>query len=390
MSFAGSNPRSAPAPRRRPRRRGVRVLVVAIAVFVLMAAMSDRPVSRAPLGWWRRGCADDRHGRRRRAGRRRDGDQARSGPPAACGVLWRCPHPDRLLRRDDEPCLEPGWPQARLHDGRDRRVERVHRLAHRRYGHGKGRAAPADRVARLDAGPTAGVRSTIWWRRSIRQLGCVFPAGVAWSPDSRQLAYSCTLPGPRAQEVGFGPHPRAGIFVIRDDGSGRRAIPTGTERSDSPSWSPDGRRIAFTGCTSCSTAGSTNVYVVNLNGTGRRLVARDGDSPTWSPNGRTIAYRGTCGIKLVTPAGKDVTPPAVAAGCGVHPRGYPAWSLDGKRIAIGTQRGVYLINADGSGLVRVTRVEPGTPGFGTQRPAWTPTPRVVHSRQVPPVRSPCC
>ncbi len=381
-------PARAPAPRRRPHRRGVRVLIVAIAIFVLMAAIATGTYLALRSDGGDEGALTIVTG-----GAAARGDDATAireiEPDGRLRILWRCPHPNvfcgemtslawspdgrRLAFTMDEIGGSSGYIGLHIVDtvtGRDLQLPRT----------GLRDSTPAQ--------PPAFGR--IWWRRSIRQLGCVFPVEVAWSPDSRQLAYSCALAGPRAQEVGFGPHPRSRIFVIRDDGSGRRAIPTGTERSGSPSWSPDGRRIAFAGCTSCSTAGSTNVYVVNLNGTGRRLVARDGDSPTWSPNGRTIAYRGTCGIKLVTPAGKDVTPSAVADACGARPRGYPAWSLDGKRIAIGMQRGVYLINADGSGLVRVTRVAPGTPGFGTQRPAWTPTPRVVHSRQVFSVRSPCC
>ena len=371
-------PARAPAPQRRPHRRGVRVLIVAIAIFALIVAIATGTYLALRSGGSDEGALTIVTG-----GAAARGDDATAirevEPNGRLRILWRCPHPNRfcgemtslawspdgrrLAFTMDEIGGSSGYIGLHIVDtitGRDLQIPRT----------GLRDSTPAQPPAFFGT----------WRRRSIRQLGCVFPVGLAWSPDSRRLAYACGLPGP---------HPRGRIFVIRADGSGRRAIPIRMS-AGSPSWSPDGRRIAFVGCTSCSTTGTGGVYVMNLDGTGRRLVARDGDSPTWSPNGRTIAYRGTCGIKLVTPTGKDVTPPAVADGCGVHPRGYPAWSLDGKRIAIGTQRGVYLINADGSGLVRVTRVEPGTPGFGSQRPAWTPTPRVVHSRQVFSVRSPCC
>jgi dipeptidyl aminopeptidase/acylaminoacyl peptidase len=370
-------PARAQAPRRRPHRRGVRVLIVAIAIFLLMAAIATATYLALHSGGSDEGALTIVTG----ASPRGDTAIAEVEPDGRLRILWRCPHPNRfcgemtslawspdgrrLAFTMDEIGGSSGYIGLHIVDtitGRDLQIPRT----------GLRDSTPGQSPAFFER----------FRRRGMRQLGCAFPVGVAWSPDSHRLAYTCGFPGPL---------PRSRIFVIRADGSGRRAIPTGIKASASASWSPEGRRIAFAGCTSCSAAGSSNVYVVNLDGTGRRLVARHGDIPAWSPNGRTIAYRGTCGIKLATPAGKDVTPTAAADKCGaLRPRGYPAWSLDGKRIAIGTLRGVYVINANGTGRVRVTKIESGTPGFGPERPAWTPTPRVVHSRQVPPVRSPCC
>src|SRR5262249_9344057 len=68
----------------------------------------------------------------------------------------------------------------------------------------------------------------------LRVLGCTFPTDVAWAPDGIRIACSCQLQGGRT-----------GIFVIDVDGSNRLAVPTGVANAVEPTWSADGRRIAF-------------------------------------------------------------------------------------------------------------------------------------------------
>jgi TolB protein len=227
----------------------------------------------------------------------------------------------------------------------------------------------------------------LYERRAIRQLGCQWPIQVAWSADGARLAYVCDLAGRHA-------HSR--IYVIDANGSGRRAVSTGVRTPGFPSWSPDGTRIAFaTGSGPASNpAEHSSVYAVELDGSGRRLVARHGTAPAWSPDGQTIAYRSTCGVRLVTPDGKDATPSMMRARCTeMRSPGFPAWSWDGTRLAFGMTsrpwRGLYVLNADGTGLTRVS-TQPGIGVFGTGRPAWTPTPRVVPAPKLPPRRSRCC
>lgn len=360
---------------RRKRRRFL-IAVVAVVAFLLVAAVATGTYLALRGGGGSRGALTIVTG----------GSSARwpgastikeVAPDGRLRVLWHCPHPNRFCGEMTSLAWSPDG--RKLSFTMDEIGGSSGYVGLHIVDTVTGRDLQLPRTGLSDSTPSqpAAFFATMR-RRSIRQLGCVFPAQVAWSPDSRHLAYSCALPGP---------HPKGAIFVIRADGSGRRRIQTGAGGAGSPSWSPDGKRIAFSG----STAGSTNLYIVKLDGTGRRLIARDGDSPSWSPNGRTIAYRGACGIKLVTPAGKDVTPRASASACGaLSPRGYPAWSPDGERIAIGTRGGVFLLNSDGTGLVRVTKVGSGTAGFGPQAPAWAPVPRVVHSRQVSSVQSPCC
>jgi Tol biopolymer transport system component len=47
-------------------------------------------------------------------------------------------------------------------------------------------------------------------------------------------------------------------------------------------WSPDGSRLAFDT--------DDGIWVVGSDGSGLRMVIRDGLSPTWSPDGSRLAY----------------------------------------------------------------------------------------------------
>ena len=175
-------------------------------------------------------------------------------------------------------------------------------------------------------------------------------AAVAWSPDSRTLAFGCTR----------------GIYLIRSDGTGMRRISSGAW----PTWSPDGKLIAFEdgpGRTCCS------IYVMRSDGSAPRRIVLHGSHPDWSADGTRIAYNARDGIRFVTPEGVDVTP----GGRSIEPRGTPAWSPDGTKLAISNVNGVYLVPAAG-GAARLVTTEAGGRDL---RPAWYPARRAHRQTQ---------
>src|SRR5204862_17039 len=80
-------------------------------------------------------------------------------------------------------------------------------------------------------------------------------------------------------------HVIGSIYVMNADGSGVRRL-TRAHDDHSPTWSPDGRKLAF--------ERNGVLYVRNLSGPVRlrRLTALPDESlaPAWSPDGRRIAF----------------------------------------------------------------------------------------------------
>ena len=190
-----------------------------------------------------------------------------------------------------------------------------------------------------------------------------------WSPDGRRVAFDA-----------------GGVRVVNADGSGGRLlVKTNAGMLD---WSPDGRRIAFVRLAEGMVA---SLYVVGVDGGNlRRLTpgSAGGIDPDWSPDGRSVAFRRRGGeLYLATPDGGSQVRLTRTTGTDIRD-GQPSWSPDGGRIAFVRKHWrqeagsaeLYVINADGSGLRRLT-----ANGIAEQSPAWRPEPtseRILGGRRL--------
>ena len=104
-----------------------------------------------------------------------------------------------------------------------------------------------------------------------------------WSPDGRTLAYSGA---PRSVLEGEAAY--RGI-VLLDARTGRTRTPEALRGGAEPTWSPGGRRIAFT---RTGPAGTSDIYTVRRDGRGlRRLTqSKRAFAAEWSPDGAKIAF----------------------------------------------------------------------------------------------------
>lgn len=191
--------------------------------------------------------------------------------------------------------------------------------------------------------------------KNEHEIARVTGRGPTLSPDNKRLVYMA------------GSWTEMQLIVSALDGSSPRTINDGKSIAWNNRWSPDGKRIAFTGRNDAK--GELAVFVINVDGSERRQVthiaAEEGGAqwPGWSPDGRQLVVqvnsrtkKGSAHVWLVNVATGE------ARKLAAHDQPYldetPAWFPDGKRIAFQSNRTgrmeVWTMNADGSAQRQMT------------------------------------
>ncbi len=174
-------------------------------------------------------------------------------------------------------------------------------------------------------------------RHAAQLLADGIDLSAAWSPDGKTIAFSRLA----SAEL---PVQEATLYLADADGSNVRPLGDGSVRGVSPAWSPDGTRLAFVSfvdgndppCPAASCPPSGELYMIGADGSGLTRLTRsraDDEHPSWSPNGRRIAFASGFSVRrqghapwLMTMSAGGGKPVRVGRFAGVID---PAWSRAG-------------------------------------------------------------
>jgi Tol biopolymer transport system component len=196
----------------------------------------------------------------------------------------------------------------------------------------------------------------------------------SWSPDGTKIAFDSYRDG------------NYEIYVMNADGTNQTRLTNNPEKDCAPSWSPDGSRIAFYSVESLSGAGPDYrlcLWTVSPDGRNLRLVlSRDADEAyidfQWSPDGSKFVFEPTDDqIYTINADGTNVRRLTAGATWCFN----PSYDPRGGRIAFSgsgelppgrypsgePDKEIWVFNADGSGLLQLTRNE-----VNDWLPRWSP------------------
>jgi dipeptidyl aminopeptidase/acylaminoacyl peptidase len=199
----------------------------------------------------------------------------------------------------------------------------------------------------------------------------VYETQPRFSPDGREIVFTRQAPG----------LPNSEIFVMAADGSGRTELTRSAQSNGSPTWSPDGTRIAFV---SYRDRELPNIFVMRSDGTGVVQITHDGRGKSelaWSPRGDRIVFVHTPvggGDREIYSIRPDGTGLVDLTNDPLSDEVDPAFSPDGAQIvysgahhargSVGAD--LWIMNADGSGA---RELDHETNGYSDGAfPAWSP------------------
>ena len=219
----------------------------------------------------------------------------------------------------------------------------------------------------------------------------------SWSPDGTQIAFVSNNP-----ISGWG----WGMYIMDADGQNKRQLTTLSVEYTHPAWSPDSKKIAFSSRTSVDNH-DNNIYVVDVTPdpitpsqqTDINLTRLTNDPasakwPSWSPDGKKIAFLSWRHDKI-SKSGPDIYVMDIVPdklelveknlirltknmAPGPH---CPAWSPDGKRIAFAgvspdnpdLHRDLYIMDTDGKNIKNLTN----TAKYSEEHPIWSPDGKMI-------------
>ena len=172
----------------------------------------------------------------------------------------------------------------------------------------------------------------------------------SWSPDGKGLAFVSNR-SDREEESPY--H----VYTMTTDGSSlKRVVSSVAARVDSPKWSPDGEHLAFTAFADESEtyqlAEERYAYVAELDGGRLTNLGRTWTVPEWSTNGTHLAFVGWDGtrraIVIVTPDGSVRRNVREADGAPPYfsPSEYLSWSPDGANLLHARYRATRVNDRD--------------------------------------------
>jgi Tol biopolymer transport system component len=193
--------------------------------------------------------------------------------------------------------------------------------------------------------------------------GGLFPT---WSPNGRKIAFS---------RYGGSPF-QSDIYIMSADGSHKVPITASDKSEGSISWSPSGKRLVFdrlvSGC-GCGGTGNYDLFTIRSDGSNQIRLTRTERpevNPAWSPGGKKIAFAKTFSrfyaIFVMKADGSQAPSLLVRPRQMNYPKYSPQgveWSPDGQWLVFSFGWRMYKVKADGTELTHLS-----SGGW----PAWSP------------------
>ena len=216
--------------------------------------------------------------------------------------------------------------------------------------------------------------------------GHIFPYGfyADLSPDGTRIVYSsCEYPRCKGTDcekwVEIDPDDREAfnyeIATIGIDGTSPKRLTRSSHYDHYPVWSPDGTRIAFLVSPNLDVPDRVQLFTMSADGSDVSKALTPSSTriglypPSWSPDGRWLAfiakegeYKPLRNILYTVRSDSGSEPKRI--GYTVRTDGpepnrlyetttLPSWSPNGERLAFADEYGIHTVRPDGTGLVQV-------------------------------------